>query len=407
MSPVSSFLALALASVALGHPLFNDPGRAVRDSMWYHPPDHPVNKLFKRQAPGSLPAVGSPAWTAAYPAPWEIASQPLPAWMTVYQNAYAAGLIPNISVANTGPVYPGGQDPTGPAICSATFGCDTADDVLNAPDGQLALAFDDGPLEPQSQTLYDYLFQQNQRATHFMIGTNILEAPDLFVTAFQRNGDDVACHTWSHNYMTTLTDTQVVGELGWSLQIMHDSNGGRVSKIWRPPYGDVDNRVRAIAKYVFNLTTVIWNHDTEDWTMGSPGGATPESVAASLNTWLTGPKSPGLIILEHELSTDSVAAFIAAYPQMKSTGWNISAVPDALGISWYQNTANDNTTVLSMDVGGVIPTPTPTTTATPTANATSSTTQTAHDNKANGGYHVPVPPWLSLLGCTLLFFLGL
>ena len=30
----------------------------------------------------------------------------------------------------------------------------------------------------------------------------------------------------------------------------------------KPPYGDVDARVRAIAKNVFGLTTVIWNHDS-------------------------------------------------------------------------------------------------------------------------------------------------
>lgn len=81
--------------------------------------------------------------------------------------------------------------------------------------------------------------------------------------------------------MTTLTDAQVLGELGWTsvsprvlsicdaqtplsrhrLQIIFD-NTGRLPAFWRPPYGDVDNRVRAIAKQVFGLQTVIWNYDT-------------------------------------------------------------------------------------------------------------------------------------------------
>ena len=59
--------------------------------------------------------------------------------------------------------------------------------------------------------------------------------------------------------MTTLTNEQVLGELGWTMQIISDLNGGRLPKFWRPPYGDVDNRVRAIAKGVFNLETVVWN----------------------------------------------------------------------------------------------------------------------------------------------------
>ncbi len=59
--------------------------------------------------------------------------------------------------------------------------------------------------------------------------------------------------------VTTLTNLQVLGELGWTMQIISDLNGGRLPKYWRPPYGDVDNRVRAIAKGVFGLETVVWN----------------------------------------------------------------------------------------------------------------------------------------------------
>lgn len=43
------------------------------------------------------------------------------------------------------------------------------------------------------------------------------------------------------------------------MQIISDVNGGRLPRFWRPPYGDVDNRVRAIAKQVFGLETVVWN----------------------------------------------------------------------------------------------------------------------------------------------------
>lgn len=34
------------------------------------------------------------------------------------------------------------------------------------------------------------------------------------------------------------------------MQIIHESTGGRIPRYWRPPYGDSDNRVRAIAKEV-------------------------------------------------------------------------------------------------------------------------------------------------------------
>ena len=61
--------------------------------------------------------------------------------------------------------------------------------------------------------------------------------------------------------MTTLSNEDVVAQLGWTMEIIHNSTGGRIPKYWRPPYGDSDERVRAIAKEVFGLKTVIWNQE--------------------------------------------------------------------------------------------------------------------------------------------------
>ena len=64
--------------------------------------------------------------------------------------------------------------------------------------------------------------------------------------------------------MTTLSNEKVIGELGWTMQLIHNSTNGRLPKYWRPPYGDSDERVRAIAKEVFGLITVIWNQEYVD-----------------------------------------------------------------------------------------------------------------------------------------------
>ena len=61
--------------------------------------------------------------------------------------------------------------------------------------------------------------------------------------------------------MTTLDNLGVLGQLGWTMEIIHSSTGGRLPKYWRPPYGDSDNRVNAIAREVFGLQTVIWNQE--------------------------------------------------------------------------------------------------------------------------------------------------
>lgn len=319
-----------------------------------------MHQLFGRQATTTnskaevFPKVGSKEWKALFPAPFETLTKDAakPAWIDALNQVKAQGLIPtNVPVgkfnATSGyPEYNGGQlDPKGDVVCSASYFCRGPDDVWDAPEGHVGLSFDDGPLPESSPLLYSFLKSQNQTATHFFIGSNILQNPDLFLEAFE-NGDDMACHTWSHPYMTTISDEAVVAELGWLLEIVRVSSGGRIPRYWRPPYGDVDNRVRAIAKYVFGLTTVIWNHDSLDWELPE-GPVTSAGVHQNYTTWYSGPKAPGLVILSHELTTQSVQAFIETYPLIAQNGWIAKSIPDLFGGGWYVNARNDTSDVVS------------------------------------------------------------
>ena len=146
---------------------------------------------------------------------------------------------------------------------------------------------------------------------------------------------------------------------------------------WRPPYGDADNRVRAIAKEIFGLTTVIWNYDSDDWNIGQ-ADITLDSVEANMEKILSGPKSPGLVILEHEIDANEVDAFLAAYPYMKSNSWPIKTIPDLTGLNWYQNSKDNLSPVTPMDHFGQYPPKPPTSIATtPPAALSSAASQTS------------------------------
>ena len=112
-----------------------------------------------------------------------------------------------------------------------------------------------------SDNLYEFLYENGIRATHFYIGVNIIANPNEFLMAFQTNQDDLAVHTWTHPYMTTLSNADVVAQLGWTLQLIYNSAGGKLCRFWRPPYGDTDVRVNSIAEEVFGLTAILWNHE--------------------------------------------------------------------------------------------------------------------------------------------------
>ncbi|KAI6145063.1 carbohydrate esterase family 4 protein [Pisolithus tinctorius] len=221
-------------------------------------------------------------------------------YASVGSPAIAAGKIPDVPVTTappgSNPKYPDGYDPLSPDVCSATYRCRIPGDIWDGPDSYLSLNFDDGPL-PGS----------DQHATHFYIGINILQYPDCFEMAWD-NEDDIAVHT--------------------------------------PPYGDSDMRVRAIANEVLGLTAMIWNKDLSD-----PVPITSmDNIATQMHTWLTGPKKPGLIILEHEISNQSVQAFIDAWDLVVSNGWKTTSVAQMGGASTYQNSWNATSPVTQAGV---------------------------------------------------------
>jgi len=322
---------------------------APLDETWYQPRDSPVASLFHKRY---TPSPSDANFTSNYPAGSSTPpSSSLPAsWLA----KLASITMPNVSVSqpNNGyPQYPGGESGADQTICSFTYACTTEDDLYNPPAGVVALSFDDGPT-PASIELYDYLIANNvsDKATHFMIGSNVMYNPTQFQAALD-NGGHIAVHTWSHPYMTSLTNEQVLGELGWTMQVISDLNGGRLPKFWRPPFGDVDNRVRAIAKGVFGLETVVWNQDSGDWAIGHDPQYTNSSVNAMMSGWLTGSKSPGLLILEHEVNPNDIGVFMTNYPLMMSNGWSVKTVADAFSMDWYQNSADNKASVTTMSVG--------------------------------------------------------
>ncbi|KZP17252.1 carbohydrate esterase family 4 protein [Athelia psychrophila] len=96
---------------------------------------------------------------------------------------------------------------------------------------------------------------------------------------------------------------------------------------------------------------------TNDWSL-TIGGTTSSKISKEMDKWLagtfqslgqfiltssltdgflSGPHSPGLIILEHELSTQSVQAFIHNYPKMKANNWTVVSDARLSGQNAYQN----------------------------------------------------------------------
>lgn len=91
-----------------------------------------------------------------------------------------------------------------------------------------------------------------------------MKFPDAAQRALN-DGHTICSHTWSHPQMTTLTDEEIVGQLYWTHRAIKEVLG-ITPKCWRPPFGDVDDRVRAIA-WQMGMRTFLWDQDSFDWNM--------------------------------------------------------------------------------------------------------------------------------------------
>ena len=117
-------------------------------------------------------------------------------------------------------------------------GCTQPFDITKCPDRLTwGLTYDDGPGFYTAELLA-YLNQNSLLATIFTVGSRAIEFPSTLRDEYI-NGHQIAVHTWSHPYLTTLTNEQIIAELGWSKKIIKDVLGV-TPNMMRPPYGDIE-----------------------------------------------------------------------------------------------------------------------------------------------------------------------
>jgi len=192
-------------------------------------------------------------------------------------------------------------------------------DVANVPEPKtMGYGFDDGP-NCSHNAFYDFLESQNQKASLFYIGSNVMDWP-LEAQRGVADGHEICAHTWSHRYMTAFASQDAFAELWYSMKAIKVVTGVTPT-CWRPPYGDVDDRIRAIA-HALGLQTIIWRFDSSDWRVGT-ANVTTATVDGNYQGFINNVTSgvfntAGGIMLTHELNNYTMQEAINWYPQLKA-----------------------------------------------------------------------------------------
>ncbi|KAF8971428.1 hypothetical protein BDZ97DRAFT_1651088 [Flammula alnicola] len=278
--------------------------------------------LDSTAVPGTTPTAipGAPALPNAailapsnYPAldiPPPIDSPEVQQWIQEVQDT-------GVVIPNFAPTAPGGCPNNTAAVADTSRcwwtcgGCTRPTDITECPAAlDWGLTYDDGP-SFYTSNLLTYLDQEKLKSTFFVVGSRVISFPNILQTQYM-GGHQIAVHTWSHPSLTSLSNEEIIAELGWSKKVIKDVLGV-TPNMMRPPFGDIDDRVRAIS-LAMGLTPVIWTRisplatfDTGDFNIH--GGTT--TVQQVLQNWedilgnVTG-RSNGFIVLEHDLFEQTV-----------------------------------------------------------------------------------------------------
>ncbi|MFE2914912.1 polysaccharide deacetylase family protein [Kitasatospora indigofera] len=155
------------------------------------------------------------------------------------------------------------------------------------PPATVALTFDDGPHPGSTPALLAILAAAGRPATFFLRGDQAERHPGL-VREIHRAGFGIGNHSFSHPHLTGLPPAGIEAEIERTQRTLSRLTGTRPT-LFRPPYGESDQVVRAAAAAA-GLTEVLWTVDTRDWAGADPAGIAGAVAAAR----------PGDVVLLHD-----------------------------------------------------------------------------------------------------------
>lgn len=187
--------------------------------------------------------------------------------------------------------------------------------------GAVALTFDDGWGAAACEKIAKSLRRANVEATFFINGVHLKAQPARWRKILK--GMPVGNHTRSHHNLTQVSSTVVRKQIKQNEALHERVLGRKMVKVFRPPYGAYDSRVKRIAGRLGYRRTVLWNVSAAD--------TSPGATRASIIRRTTGAR-PGSIILMHcarDITAQAVPSIIRHY---KRRGIKMVGLDELLGL---------------------------------------------------------------------------
>lgn len=191
------------------------------------------------------------------------------------------------------------------------------------PGRRVALTLDAGASAEPVADILNTLRQYDVHITFFLTGKWAEENPDI-VRRIAAEGHEIGNHTYSHPYMTELTEEAIIEEVQRTEQIIRELAGQTTRPLFRPPYGD---RNQALLDTLGRegYISIYWTVDSLD-SVGDP------KTADFLLQRVTHPpvELDGAIILMHVGNRTTADALPAILEWYRREGYQVVKVSDIL-----------------------------------------------------------------------------
>ena len=182
-------------------------------------------------------------------------------------------------------------------------------------DKVIALTFDDGPWDKQTDEILDILEQNDAKATFFTVG-QCISGHEKELQRAASMGCEIGTHTWDHAEgsgegvsLIKMSTDERKQEVQKGLEAIKNATGQEASTIFRCPGGNFDTSVATDLEGIVTAE-IGWNVDTTDWK--KPGA---DVIAQRIQS-----AGPGNIILMHDGGGDrsqTIEGLRQALPKLK------------------------------------------------------------------------------------------
>ena len=186
----------------------------------------------------------------------------------------------------------------------------------------VALTFDDGP-GPYTRHTLQVLHQHGAVGTFFLVAKEVVGWPDLKdVPAKEAAQGAVGDHTYDHVSLPGATADELTHQVGDAKSVIEAATGGRVVRLFRPPFGAHDAALDAKVRSL-GMLEVLWSVDSAD-----SRGATADEILATVEQ----DARPGSIVLLHENRGTTRNALPRLLDALRRTGLRTVTVPQLLAL---------------------------------------------------------------------------